>query len=165
MPYKNKLLEFSEKELEHLNFHDTRVSRDIMSLLENLDNLCGSNKKLMLNIVSMLPRLIELQPIAPITENDFEKDEKTNEVGSEIREQCTRSPHIYRGKDGKYYDDRYYTFKFSSANPNDKMFIYQNGRSSKKEIDLPYMPEERVIYLDDNDDQGNFFHDVVSSSQ
>jgi len=163
MSYNKSLLEFSKKELEKINLQDTEIGNNILDLLQNLSELCGSNKQLMQDIANTIPQLIELKPIAPITEDDFIEQEETNEIGSEMIERCSRCSHVYRGKDGKYYDDRYYTFKFRNAPKSDKMYIYQGERSSKQQITLPYLPQERTIYLED-DDQGTFFHDFVSSS-
>jgi hypothetical protein len=164
MSYTKSLLEFSKKELEKINLQDTEIGNNILDLLQNLSELCGSNKQLMQDIAGAIPQLIELKPIAPITEEDFIQQEETNEIGSEMIERCPRYRHVYRGKDGKYYDDRYYTFRFKNSPKSDKMYIYHGSRSSKQQITLPYLPQERTIYLED-DSQGNFFHNFVSSSQ
>ena len=63
--------------------------------------------------------------------------------------------------DGKYYDDRAIAFRSVDSHQNDKIYMYGAGNSSKKEITLPYYPNEEIIILpNDYADTDNINHNI-----
>jgi len=98
----------------------------------------------MKQLCSLLPRLIDQLPIAPITEADFAPEYHSQGDNTVTLHRCTRYFWVYRTEDGKYWDDRAVAFKFADSEGSDRMYIYQSGNSSKQEITLPYYPNQTI---------------------
>lgn len=146
MTFKISLNKFAEKELELSGFIETEFGEKVLELLDKLADISNNDPDTMIHLCSILPRLVNRMPLAPITEDDFELE--THRAGDRNVEifRCTRYPHVYK-MDGKYYDDRAIAFRLANSADTDRMYIYQAGNSSKQEITLPYFPNEEVRVL------------------
>lgn len=103
-----------------------------------LCELTNSNTRTMVHFTRVLEQLIEMRPLSAITETDF--DTETN--------RCTRRSSVYRADDGMYYDDQAVVYHIKNRPDLGPMFIYQGTRSSKRRIELPYIVNPQVVYLD-----------------
>jgi len=144
--FKNYLREYAERELRLIGFMETEFGETCLKFLEDLAEISGDNSDTMKTVLEMIPRLIDKKPLSPITENDFEIETHTRDDRIVEIERCTRYPHLYK-KDGKYWDDRAVAFQREDSNPNDRMYIYQSGKSSKREVELPYFPRQIIEKL------------------
>ena len=140
------LTEYAENELKIINFNKTNLGPTMIQFLRESAELASNDRDVMKMMAQMLERLIDMEPISMITENDFVEEERPD---GKIMARCTRYPHLYRSPDGKYYNDRAIVFKRKGEPNNNKQYIYQGQLSSKQEISLPYYPAEQIIYLDD----------------
>ena len=146
--FKDYLKTYAQKELELSGFDQTDFGKTVTILLENLADLSKDDPNTMKQLVNLLPRLIDRQPIAPITEDDFELESVTDGDKSVGIARCTRYPYAYRTPDGKYWDDRAVAFRYSDEPDTNKIYLYQLGNSSKQEIILPYYPSETIKVID-----------------
>jgi hypothetical protein len=144
--FKEHLKEYAERELELSGFDQTEFGRTALKLLDDLADLTRGDAETMKQLCALLPRLIDRKPLSPITEEDFELETYTEGDRSIEILRCTRYPYVYK-MDGKYYDDRAVAFRNADSAESDRMYIYQNGNSSKQEIKLPYFPNEEVKIL------------------
>ena len=140
------LTEYAENELKIINFNKTNLGSTMIQFLQESAELASNDRDVMKMMAQMLERLIDMEPISMITENDFVEEERPD---GKIMARCTRYPYVYRSPDGKYYNDRAIVFKRKGEPSNNKQYIYQGKLSSKQEISLPYYPAEQIIYLDD----------------
>lgn len=147
MSFKNHVTEYAKKELKLTNFDKTNFGKSAITLLEDVADLSKNDPSTMKSLIGLLIRLVDLQPLAPITEDDFDNIEKDTDSNPPVS-MCHRYPYIYRDKDGKYWNDRAVAF-IDKKEPNNKMYLYQAVRNSKQEITLPYYPKEVIDYIDD----------------
>lgn len=132
-PWIDGVIEYSNRELELNGFSENEIGYFIIDTIIKLQKMFGNKPMLMKSTLKMMSDLIDKKPVSPITENDFEND------------WCTRCEYIYKGKDGKYYNDRAVGFK-KTYHDTDTMYICgENG--SKKEITLPYVLREDFLLL------------------
>ena len=144
--FKRHLREYAERELELTGFLQTEFGKTCLKFLDDLADVAGEDSESMKTVLEMIPRLIDKKPLSPITQNDFEIETHTQGDRTIEIERCTRYPHLYK-KDGKYWDDRAVAFQREDSNPNDRMYVYQSGVSSKREVSLSYFPRETVEKL------------------
>ena len=139
------LTEYAENELKIINFNKTNLGSTMIQFLQEAAELASNDPNVMKMMAQMLERLIDMEPISMITENDFVEEKRPD---GKIMARCTRYPHVYRAPDGKYYDDRAVAFKRKGDPEKTRQYRYgKNG--SRREISLPYYPSEQIIYLDD----------------
>ena len=144
--FKRHLREYAERELELTGFMQSEFGPACLEFLETCADVAGSDPESMKRVCEILPRLIDRKPLSDITEADFEIETHTQSDRAIEIERCTRYPYLYK-KDGKYWDDRAVAFQREDSNPNDRMYVYQSGVSSKREVALPYFPRETVEKL------------------
>lgn len=161
MTYTEHLLTYARRELEITNFNQTELGETILKFLEQSAKITNNDLVSMKNLASMLLLLIDQQPISPITENDFIEEEYFEGTNSVKLWRCVRYQHLYKTEDGRYWDDRAVAFKFADSSDSDKMYLYQNGRSSKQEVAMPYYLSHRVDvisreYINDVDAEPNY---------
>ena len=142
--FKEHLSAYANSELELAGFDQTEFGKTSLKLLDNLADLTNGDPDTMKQLCSLLPRLIDQLPIAPITEADFAPEYHSQGDNTVTIYRCTRYSWVYRTEDGKYWDDRAVAFKFVDSADADRMYIYQSGNSSKQEVTLPYYPEFKV---------------------
>jgi len=140
------VIEYAERELELINFDKTDVGSTMIEFLRQAAALSQDDKKTMKQIVGMLDRLVDQLPISIITDDDFV--EETRPDGKPMA-RCTRYKYLYRAPDGRYYDDRAVAFKRKGEPESNRQYIYQGNMGSKQEVSLPYMPNEKIVYLED----------------
>jgi len=125
------VLKHSETELKLLSLDQTPLGPAIITFIKELHGTLGNQPGLMKSVTKYVKDLIDKKPIAPITEKDF------------VDDRCTRYEYIYKGQDGKYYNDRAVVFK----RENDIQYMYQGQHRSKREIALPYVLREEVVLI------------------
>ena len=140
------VIEYAEQELELINFDKTDVGPTMHEFLRQAAALSQDDKKTMKQIVGMLDRLVDQLPISIITDDDFV--EETRPDGKTMA-RCTRYKYLYRAPDGRYYDDRAVTFIRRDDPKLNHQYIHQGQLSSRREVSLPYMPNEEIVYLED----------------
>lgn len=149
---KNNIVSFAENEIELANLTGTEIGNVILEFIDNLSKVTDGTSKTMIPILNSIQNLIEHKPITPITYKDF--------VGKQIDgggkenytlEVCERYPSIYKDEDGKYYNDLAIGFVIENRNDLGVIFMYQNGFSSKQEIQLPYIPDTKIVQLAENE--------------
>ena len=148
MTFKQHLKKYTQREFELSGFDKTNFGKSAITLLEDLADLCKNDPVLMKDMLGLLTRLIDMKPIAPITEDDFEVKSTDNGDKSPISI-CLRHPYIYRTSDGKYWNDRAIAFLRKDDQNFNKMYLYQAVHNSKQQITLPYYPEEVIEYIND----------------
>jgi hypothetical protein len=141
MTYVEHLLEHARRELKITNFDQTELGDIILKFLEQSAKITNNDTNSMYQLVNMLSLLIDQKPISPITEDDFIEEEYFEGNNSIKIWRCTRYQHLYKTEDGRYWDDRAIAFRFADSSSSDRIYLYQNGRSSKQEITLPYYPD------------------------
>jgi len=146
LDFKKYLREYAERELELTGFMQAPFGEACLEFLDKLADVAGDDPASMKQVAAIIPRLIDRQPLSPITETDFEAE--THREGDRTVEilRCTRYPHVYK-MDGTYYDDRAIAFRRADSAESDRMYVYQGGNSSKQEVTLPYFPRERIERL------------------
>jgi hypothetical protein len=146
MTFIDHLIKFAENELKLIGFDQAPVGQTMLEFLKNSAELSNNDSVTMAEMSNMLTKLINRQPISPITEADFKLEYPDQEHSQLNLMRCTRYPHVYQSADGKYWDDRAVAFRFANSPETDRMFVYRpNG--SKREITLPYYPDTKVEYL------------------
>ena len=141
--FKENLRKYAKRELELSGFDQTEFGKTALKLLNDLADLTQNDSESMKQLCALLPRLIDRKPLAAITEEDFETETYTEGSKTVKIDRCTRYPYVYK-MDGKYWDDRAIAFRREDSAPNEKIFVYQSGHSSKQEITLPYFPIDIV---------------------
>jgi len=147
MTFIDHLIKYAENELKLIGFDQTPVGETMLEFLKNSAELSKNDLATMTELSGMLTRLINRQPISPITESDFVSETYTENSNTVEIMRCTRYPYLYRMPDGKYYDDRAVAFRYADSNSNDKMYLYQSEKGSKQEVTLPYYPNEELRIL------------------
>ena len=147
MTFIDHLIKYAENELKLIGFDQTPVGETMLEFLKNSAELSKNDVATMTELSGMLTRLINRQPISPVTESDFVSETYTENSNTVEIMRCTRYPYLYRMPDGKYYDDRAVAFRYADSNSNDKMYLYQSEKGSKQEVTLPYYPSEELRVL------------------
>ena len=146
MTFKEHLRNYAQNELSRIGFMESPFGEEFIKFLESTSDISDNDKETMKQLCGMLVRVIDNQPLSPITEEDFVTE--YYEEGTRVEEikRCTRYPQVYK-MGGKYWDDRAIAFRRVDSNPNDVMYLYQTGINSKKEIELPYYPQQEIRIL------------------
>ena len=152
MTRKDHILKYAKRELELSGFDKSPLAAPILNFLEAACDMTDGDEDAISQLVGMLDRLGRSMPIAAITEEDFEEEAHSQDSNTVTIMRCTRYPYVYKMPDGKYYDDRAMAFRYSDSAPEDRMYLYQCGNSSKQEIELPYYPTETVVTMDREQD-------------
>lgn len=153
MDFKQHLRKYAERELELIGFMQSEFGPACLEFLEKCADIVGNDAESMKKICEILPKLIDNKPLSPITEKDFELENfsrEGSESGSETL-RCTRYPYLYRMPNGKYYDDRAVAFREFNSSETDRLYLYREHNSSKQEVHLPYLPEQKVKILQEED--------------
>ena len=129
------VLAYSKRELELIGFDKSDLSDVMLETMKKIHESVGNQPNAMKYMLKMMSDLVDKKPISVITENDFDKNGR-----------CTRCEYIYRAKDGKYYNDRAVVFKRSWEDPSEQ-YVYQGQNRSKKEITLPYILRQEVVFV------------------
>ena len=147
--FKKHLLEYAERELRLIGFMQIQFGPVCLEFLEKCADVTESNPEVMKQICEILPRLVDLQLLSPVTEKDFalHEDIEGDKKAGILR--CVRYPYLYKTPDGKYWNDRAIAFRYNDSNENDLMYLYQSGNSSKQQVELPYYPETKIVTLDE----------------
>ena len=148
MDFKEYLRKYAEHELKIIGFMDSPFGNICLEFLDNCADICGNDIDSMKKICEMLPRLINKEPLSPITEEDFEEEDFSNDIHEYKIKRCTRFPYIYQEPNGKYYNDRARAFVLKTNDHTHKLYLYQKNNNSKQEIQLPYFPFEEIIVLE-----------------
>lgn len=158
LTFKEHLRKYAEKELTLIGFMNSEFGSACLDFLDKCADISGSHPESMKKICEILPRLIDLNPLSPISESDFvpETYEKDGQRLELLR--CTRYPYLYRMPDGKYYDDRAIAFRRADGSESDRMYVYQSGNSSKQEVTVPYFPREEIRILKEESSIENKMH-------
>jgi len=142
------ILEYARRELSLANFNSHPIASSALTFIKDLCDLTKCQPNAMTHFTHIIQRLLEMKPITPITENDFEPQHIDAGNGSTVtRQACTRWSSIYKADDGKYYDDQAVVFRVKNRPEMGSMCIYQGSLSSKKEIYLPYVVDPLIIEL------------------
>jgi hypothetical protein len=144
MSHNEHLLEFARKELTLINFDQSDLYEPILEFLKQSSKICNSDPDSMKQLVNILTRLIDGLPLAPITAEDFELEYHHEGPNTFTVNRCTRHPYIYSDENGKYWNDRAVSFRFTDSDEVEKMYLYSARNNSKQEITLPYYPVEIV---------------------
>jgi len=142
------ILEYAQRELSLASFDNQPIASSALTFIKDLCDLTKCQPTTMTHFMNVLQQLIEMKPITPITETDFESQEIDAGNGTTVtRYACTRWSSIYKADDGKYYDDQAVVFRVKDRPDMGSMCIYQGSLSSKKEITLPYVVDPQIIEL------------------
>ena len=142
------ILEYAKHELSLANFDNHPIASSALTFIKDLCDMTKCEPNAMMYFTHVFQQLIEMKPITPITENDFEPQEVNAGNGSTVtRQACTRWSSIYKADDGKYYDDQAVVFRAKNRPDIGSMYIYQGSLSSKKEITLPYVVDPLIVEL------------------
>lgn len=136
------IIEYSEKELETINFDKVDIGQTVLTLIKQSAELSNYDPNMTKNIIEIILLLIDKHPISPITEVDFEEqifheNNKTKKI-----QKCTRYNSVYIDENGKCYDDNAVVF-IDKDNTGTRYYT----PASKKEVKLPYFPRQEVIYV------------------
>lgn len=145
--FKSSLTEYAKYELQLIGFMESPFGETCLEFLDKCADISNCDPQSMKTICEILPRLIDKLPLSAITEKDFKPETYIEGNKSVEISRCTRYPYLYKFND-KYYDDRAVAFRKKTDPESDRMYIYQSGNSSKKEVELPYFPIEKLIVLD-----------------
>jgi len=126
------VVQYSETELKLLGLDQTPIGPAILTFIKELQGTLGNQPGLLKSITKQVGDLIDKKPLAPITEEDF------------VDDRCVRYPYIYKGQDGRYYNDRAVVFK-KSYDDLSSQYMYQGQQRSKQEITLPYVLREEIV--------------------
>ena len=126
------VVQYSETELKLLGLDQTPIGPAILTFIKELQGTLGNQPGLLKSITKQVGDLIDKKPLAPITEEDF------------VDDRCVRYPYIYKGQDGRYYNDRAVVFK-KSYDDLSSQYMYQGQQRSKQEITLPYILREEIV--------------------
>jgi len=149
MSFKDQLIRYAERELGLIGFMNSPLGKVCLDFLETCAEVTNEDADSMKHVCEILPRLIDLRPLSPITEDDFAVEVPTDTDQDAKVTRSTRYPYLYRTSDGKYYDDRAVVFQEIDSNGNtNTVYLYQEVNSSKQEVELPYFPIQQVKNLD-----------------
>ena len=141
---KNEYIDYAKTELEYNGMIHTAVGKNMLDLIQSTYDLAEGNKFMMRHIVNMLDRLDKQLPLLPLEEDGMIPIPHLN---GPDQMQHSRYRSVYQGKDGKYYDDKAVAFV-----ADDGSFTYFHGNgiyNSNIEIQFPYYPEPKYIYISD----------------
>lgn len=149
------VLEHAEHELFLIGVKDTPVGEILLSFIKEISPHSKNDHNVMQIYAEMLKRIFSKKILSPITEKDFE--EQDFNTGHEVVKikRCTRNPYVFQWLDGKYYNERGIVY-INPKDINHRMYIYDGKLHSKTEIYLPYDGEEKVVYIDDNENVINY---------
>ena len=138
----DNILNFAESELERINFDKVPLGKTSLCFIEHSAELCNYDPEMTKKIMETVLLLVDGHPISPITEEDF-KEELFFEKGKTKKiMRCTRYKSVYIDTDGKCYDDNAVLF-IDKENPSTRYYLPK----SKKEVFLPYFPNQEIIYI------------------
>jgi antitoxin component YwqK of YwqJK toxin-antitoxin module len=147
--YKEYLLEYAKKEFEVAKFDQTELSKSMLNFLEEAANFTKNEPESMKKLVDIFHLLLNRFPIVPITENDFVEEIYKEDGKPDYKIwRCTRYEHVYKTEDGRYWDDRAVGFRLSDSSNDDVIYMYQGQNGSKREIQLPYYPDNKIEIID-----------------
>lgn len=143
-----EILKHAKEELRRIGFDNHPFGIAVLKYIEECYTLCDYNELMRNQLNTFIPTLMDKRVLSPITEDDFKVINVDDGSGNIVQiSQCTRYEHLYKEADGKYYDNR--AVAFLDKNPmNGKMYMYNGGNSSRREVELPYMPQEEIVYID-----------------
>jgi len=138
-------LEFCREEIERAglfskdeDFYGGMTGKALMELCEVFSNQGHSGMSAGL-VASLFKRLTEWKPISPLTGDEDEWVEITDNLY-----QNKRCPSVFKDrKTGKAYQDDYYIFV-------DKDGISYTSKDSRKYIEFPYVPKNEFVYKESN---------------
>lgn len=142
------ILKYAERELKFAKLDKHPISCSTLTFIKDLCDMTKCEPNAMTHYIHVLQRLIEIKPITPITEDDFEP--QSIDIGNGntvIRYICTRWSTIYKDTDGYYYDDQAVIFRVKNQPKLGSMCIYQGLLNSKKQIKLPYVIDPQIVEL------------------
>ena len=151
MPQKHRadyIVEYAQRELTLAKLDNHPITSSTLTFIKDLCDLTKCQPNAMNQFIHVLQRLIDMKPITPITEDDFEPQYIDTGNGTTItRYVCTRLSSIYMTDDGNYYDDQAVEFRVKNRPDIGSMYIYQGSLSSKKQIELPYVIDPQIVEL------------------
>lgn len=136
-----KKLEWLKEELKTNQFYGTPLGDSILKFVEETHNACKSEPMVMAGVVDIINRVFQNKPLTALNGGD-EMVESTNEQGQTGVRNKRYNSVCY--ENGKYYDDTAITFIDHHGN---KYHMYQNGKSSRQEINFPYYPVETLVKI------------------
>jgi len=139
--------QFAERELDRAGFGDKEFKSAVLHFLDAADELVKGDAESVKKLSRVIDSLVDRQVLTEITEDDFEDEYHSQGENTVVIRRCTRYPYLYQTEDGRYWDDRAVAFQREDSLESDRMYIYQSGNSSKREVELPYFPQERIERL------------------
>ena len=141
--FPDDMLKHAENELRLIGF-DNAIGQFIVGLLHSSYSLTNGNLYYMEHILNMPNHLLSGNVLSPITEEDFEEAP----VEGSVYLRCKRYFPVYKDiKTGYYYNDQAVAFIKKDDPRQAKFYMSQNGMSSTKKIELPYIPNEEIVYI------------------
>lgn len=148
MSYKRFLNDFATQELELSGFLNTDFGKSCLDLLNKCSDFCNEDPHSMKTVLEILPKLIDKMPLSPITEEDeFREEDYSNGENKHIIKRCVRYPQLYQDMNGKYYDEKAIVFISTVGTDIHKSYLYQKKYNSKKEVTLPYFPQQEEVLI------------------
>ena len=144
------IFEHAFDEMNLINAADNAAGKCVLNFVKELSDITNDGSEIMVIYGEMLKRIFGRKILSPITEKDFNIELYDNGIEKVEIARCTRIPSVIKSFDGKYYNEKGIVY-INIKNPTHKMYIYEGILNSRVEITLPYDGEEKVIYLDDNE--------------
>jgi len=145
---KNTILNYTDNEIKKANLQNTEIGSFLYEFVNKILNITNSDTNANTQILNVTKNLLELQPITALTEEDF--DYQKVDVGhgkyTDVKV-CNRYPSVYQDEDNLYYDDKAVIYIIKDRPEVGEVCLYQNGYSSKQQIELPYIPNPTIISI------------------
>lgn len=141
---KNSEIDYAKTELELNGMINTPVGQHMLDLIQSAWDLGEGNKFMLVHIVNMLDRLTKKLPLLPLEEDGMIPVPHAN---GPDQMQHNRYRSVYLGEDGKYYDDQAVAFV---ADDGSLTYFFGNSEyNSRIEIQFPYYPEPKYVYINE----------------
>jgi len=143
------LTEYVNKELDILRIKDQTLRSNIDNLLGSVYDFFQGEPNHMKFFLNGLISCIDRKPMSPITIQDFESNEiqRSNKRDTYNWYTCVRYPQVYMDENGILWDTKAIAFRFLDSDLREKIYLYNNEYNSKKQITLPYYPNQEIITI------------------
>ena len=144
-----KKLEWLKEELKHNNFAETNVGKALYSFYEECLKISNCEPFILENFKEMVNKVFDSYPLTELSGDKDEMLEVVDQDGNKCLRNKRYDPVCSDFNDHtKFYDDEAITFIINGV----KTHLYQNGVSSRRQINFPYYPTREYVYLNKNDE-------------
>ena len=149
------LLEHAEREMDLMGLTDDgdmngMMRKHILLMVKEFTNE-GHSGSSASYAIHLLEKLLKFEPITPLTGEDWEWVEVSNQSGRKPIGQNVRCGRVFKDENGAYDIEGRVFWKWRTLENGEKYKSFYTSRDSHVYITFPYVPE--TVYIEVNDDE------------